>query len=215
MRLTVVYDNEVYRRDAGLKSDWGFSCLIEKDDEVILFDTGAKGEILLSNMRNLDIDPSRINKVVLSHEHWDHTGGLKALESFLGEVELYRLGGEAPSETMHLVVVEDAQVIVDGVYTTGRLEGFVDEQALVLRGRKGLYVLVGCSHPGVERILDAAKRYGEVVGLMGGFHDFSNLSILRGLDFISPCHCTRYKRRIMDLYPDTCGKCGVGMVVEI
>jgi len=30
MKLTIVYDNEVYKKDAGLKSDWGFSCLIDQ-----------------------------------------------------------------------------------------------------------------------------------------------------------------------------------------
>jgi len=35
MKLTIVYDNEVYKKDAGLKSDWGFSCLIDTENENI------------------------------------------------------------------------------------------------------------------------------------------------------------------------------------
>jgi len=69
MKLTIIYDNEVYKKDIGLKSDWGFSCLIETKDETILFDTGARGELLLSNMEKLRINPESISKIVISHEH--------------------------------------------------------------------------------------------------------------------------------------------------
>jgi len=92
MKLTIVYDNDVYKKDIGLKSDWGFSCLIETGEETILFDTGAKGRLLLYNMKKLDIDPSSINKIVISHEHWDHNGGLESLIAFVVDAELYRLG---------------------------------------------------------------------------------------------------------------------------
>ena len=50
MKLTIVYDNEVFKKDIGLRSDWVFSCLIETTDETILFDTGAKGKILLNKI---------------------------------------------------------------------------------------------------------------------------------------------------------------------
>lgn len=46
MKMTIVYDNEVYNKDIGLKEDWGFACLIEAKYDTILFDTGTKGRIL-------------------------------------------------------------------------------------------------------------------------------------------------------------------------
>ena len=76
MKLTIVYDNEVFKKGLGLRSDWGFSCLIQNNEESILFDCGAKGDILINNMRKLEIEPRNINKIVISHEHWDHNGGL-------------------------------------------------------------------------------------------------------------------------------------------
>ena len=215
MKLTIVYDNKVCKKDIGLKSDWGFSCLIETEDEVVLFDTGARGDILLSNVEKLDIDPRIIGKIVISHEHWDHSGGLKALTPLVGDVELYRLGKKSPSENMRLVSVEDSRKITEEVYTTGRLEGVVDEQSLILKGEKGWYVLVGCSHSGVEEILDAAKQCGNIVGLVGGLHSFNNFSILERLDFICPCHCTKHKREIKELHPQTYTEGGVGRVIEI
>jgi 7,8-dihydropterin-6-yl-methyl-4-(beta-D-ribofuranosyl)aminobenzene 5'-phosphate synthase len=49
VKLTIVYDNEVFQK--GLRSDWGFSCLIEIEGRKILFDTGADGKILLHTHR--------------------------------------------------------------------------------------------------------------------------------------------------------------------
>jgi len=215
MKLTIAYDNEVYKKSIGLKSDWGFSCLIETEDETILFDTGARGNILLSNMEKLDIDPRNIGKIVISHEHWDHSGGLKALTLLVGDMELYRLRKESPSENMHLISAEYPREITEEVYTTGRLKDPVDEHSLVLKSEKGWYVLVGCSHPGVEEILDAARQYGDIIGLIGGLHGFNNFSVLEGLDFICPCHCTQHKREIKELYPRRYTKGGVGRVIKI
>ena len=215
MKLTIVYDNEVYKKGIGLKSDWGFSCLIETEDETVLFDTGTEGDILLNNMERLGIDPRDIGKITVSHEHGDHNGGLKALASLVGDIELYRLAKESPSENMHLISAEYPQELVEGVYTLGRLKGVIDEQSLALKCKKGWYVLVGCSHPGVETILKTAQRYGDIVGLIGGLHGFNNFSLLEELDFICPCHCTQHKREIKELSPRTYAKSGVGRIIEI
>jgi len=216
MKLTIVYDNEVYKKDVGLKSDWGFSCLIETDNENILFDTGAKGKILLNNMDKLDIDPRKIRKIVISHEHWDHYGGLKALAPLVGDIELYRLGKESPGGNMNLITIKESREIIDGVYSTGILSGTpVDEQSLVLKGKKDWYVLVGCSHSGVKEILWTSRKYGNVVGLIGGFHDFKNFHILSALDLVCATHCTEHKKEIQLSYPKISIKGGVGKIIKI
>jgi len=216
MKLTIVYDNEVYKKDAGLKSDWGFSCLIEKENENILFDTGAKGKILLNNMEKLDVDPGKISKIVISHEHWDHYGGLKALVPLVGDIELYRLGKESPGRNMNIVTVKESREIIDGIYTTGRLTGTpVDEQSLVLKGKKDWYVLTGCSHSGVKEILDASREYGNIVGLIGGLHGFNNFHILGALELVCATHCTKHKTEIQLSYPEINVEGGVGRIIEI
>ena len=87
MKITIVYDNEVKQPE--LKADWGFSSLIETQDAPpILFDTGADGSILLHNMSQLKIDPSSIGIVVISHPHWDHSGGLEDLLKVNKDAEL-------------------------------------------------------------------------------------------------------------------------------
>ena len=216
MKLIIVYDNEVHKKGIGLKSDWGFSCLIETTDETILFDTGAKGEILLSNMEKLRINPEDISKIVISHEHWDHNGGLKALSPLVNEVELYRLAKKSPSKKMRLVSVESYCEIVEGIYSTGRLKGSpVDEHSLILHGNNGLYVLAGCSHPGVKTIFDTASQYGNIVGLIGGLHGFDNFTLLEGLDLVCASHCTKHKKEIHKLFPKICTESGVGRILEI
>jgi 7,8-dihydropterin-6-yl-methyl-4-(beta-D-ribofuranosyl)aminobenzene 5'-phosphate synthase len=66
MKITIIYDNEVWKE--GLESDWGFSCLVEVENTPkILFDTGTSGSILLRNMKKLNIDPKSIDEVFISH----------------------------------------------------------------------------------------------------------------------------------------------------
>jgi len=215
MKLTIVYDNEVYKKGLGLQSDWGFSCLITTDDDMILLDTGANGHILLNNMKKLGIVPDEIRAIVISHEHHDHNGGLADIAPFVGKTQLFRLWADSPSREFTVIPVKRPLEICDGVYSTGKLHGTIDEQALVLQGENGYTVLVGCSHPGVGRILKAAEHYGHVNGLVGGLHGFNNFSLLEELDFVCPCHCTTEKTTIRKLFPETSIECGVGRILEI
>ena len=59
--------------------EWGFSALIVADGHRILFDTGARPETVLNNVRELKIDLSNVPDVILTHNHGDHTGGLITL----------------------------------------------------------------------------------------------------------------------------------------
>lgn len=65
--------------------EWGFAALVEVDGYRLLFDTGAREETVLRNAEELKLDLARINDVVLSHNHADHTGGLLTLRRNLGQ----------------------------------------------------------------------------------------------------------------------------------
>jgi 7,8-dihydropterin-6-yl-methyl-4-(beta-D-ribofuranosyl)aminobenzene 5'-phosphate synthase len=64
--------------NAGI-GEWGFAALVECDGKKILFDTGARPRTVLDNARELKIDLSDVEDVVLSHFHDDHTTGLVTL----------------------------------------------------------------------------------------------------------------------------------------
>jgi 7,8-dihydropterin-6-yl-methyl-4-(beta-D-ribofuranosyl)aminobenzene 5'-phosphate synthase len=59
--------------------EWGFSALIEADGHRILLDTGAHPDNVLQNARDLKIDLSDVDQVILTHNHSDHVGGLMTL----------------------------------------------------------------------------------------------------------------------------------------
>ena len=73
-KITILCDNTAASM-FGLTAEHGFSALIEKDGEKILFDTG-QGFTLKHNASLLRVDFKDINKNVISHGHYDHTGGL-------------------------------------------------------------------------------------------------------------------------------------------
>ena len=77
-RITTLVDNSVSLSASGLIGEHGLSYLIESQNHTVLFDTGQ--QVALShNAAKLNIDLSRIDAVVLSHGHYDHTGGLNHL----------------------------------------------------------------------------------------------------------------------------------------
>ena len=76
MKLTVLVENIASGR---LKAEWGLSYLIESD-ETVLFDTGAS-DLFLKNAELLHVDLEPVEKVLLSHGHWDHGTGLQYLEN--------------------------------------------------------------------------------------------------------------------------------------
>jgi 7,8-dihydropterin-6-yl-methyl-4-(beta-D-ribofuranosyl)aminobenzene 5'-phosphate synthase len=61
------------------EGEWGFAALLEFPDEAILFDTGFKADTVKANAHLLDKDLAGVNRVVLTHFHTDHTGGLLTL----------------------------------------------------------------------------------------------------------------------------------------
>jgi 7,8-dihydropterin-6-yl-methyl-4-(beta-D-ribofuranosyl)aminobenzene 5'-phosphate synthase len=105
--------------------------------------------------------------------------------------------------------------ISQNIFTTGELGSFIKEQSLTVKTNNGLTVITGCSHPGLEHILRTALKFGEVDEVVGGFHGFSQLEALRGMKLIAPCHCTRLKREILKLYPESSLRCSAGCIIEI
>lgn len=213
MKLTIVYDNKIYKDNPGTP-DHGFSCYIEADKQNILFDTGTNGKILLDNMNLLSLDPKNIDTIVISHEHYDHNGGFSSLLPYLNNPTIYRLEPSNTKMTAKEIIVNEPVQISKHVFSTGRLPGSpIDEQSLLLDTSEGIVVLTGCSHPCLNNILKVAETKGNLIGLIGGFHGFSDFSLLQSLNVIYPCHCTKFKKEIKKQYPKTAFDCGVGLTI--
>ncbi len=76
LRITVLAENTVGGAD--LLAEHGLALWIEADGHRILFDTG-QGKVLRHNARKLEVPLDTAQTVVISHGHFDHTGGLKDL----------------------------------------------------------------------------------------------------------------------------------------
>ena len=75
IKLTNVYGNTALT-EKGFKADYGNAFLIETDKHKVLYDTGWNGNILIHNLNLLGVSPDSIDTLILSHGHFDHTGGL-------------------------------------------------------------------------------------------------------------------------------------------
>ena len=86
--LTNTYD--AFGHDAeGLKRDFGFSTVIEYKGKTILFDAGTDARVFESNLRTLKIDLRKVDIAIVSHGHYDHTGGFDYLLSVNPKVKIY------------------------------------------------------------------------------------------------------------------------------
>ena len=202
MEITIVVDN-VIERGRNLIAAHGFSALIE-GDKTILFDTG-QGREVVNNLTVLGKDISSIESVVLSHGHYDHTGGLVFLRDRISPTLYYHASFFEPQykEGEYIGVpislktlldygwcLEEVNGILDmggGIYLVNKIGKYNDfevssyffpyEIVLVIDGAGGLVIVSGCSHRGICNIVEhVEKEFGKKVGaVVGGLHLFLSL----------------------------------------
>ena len=157
MRVTCVVDDAV-QRSSPYWGEHGVAFLIESGGVRHLFDTGQSGTVLLRNLKLLEVDPSSLEGVIISHGHYDHTGGLEALMEFLqprtslyaspdvfrkryaihdGEMEDVgtSLGREMLAARLSLRLQRDAQEVMPGLWTTGEIEDRPEMEGVSLHHR--------------------------------------------------------------------------------
>ena len=84
MQITTLSENTA---NYGYLAEWGLSILVEVDGITILLDTGLSFTAA-HNAQRMDLDLSKVDYIVLSHGHADHTGGLLEVLAIKGKVEI-------------------------------------------------------------------------------------------------------------------------------
>ena len=139
LKVTTLVENTAGGR--GLLGEHGLSFLVEADGRRVLFDTG-QGRVLTANAERLGVSLGDLEAVVLSHGHYDHTGGLDAVLEANPAARLYLhpealaakfnrngqdIGSGLPAadelagRVGQLVWTEDPTEIVPGLSVTGRI----------------------------------------------------------------------------------------------
>ena len=179
MQIKILFDKLTL--DNRFLTGWAISFLI---DDRILFDAGEKPSSLLKNMETMKVDIADIEAIVISHDHWDHTGGLWAILEKNPKLKVYAcpdfgedFKNKVKSYGNELIETDKFSSLSKNVYVTGQIKGKyagsdMPEQALVLTTGKGLTILTGCAHPGIIKIIENVKQNlaGDIYLVLGGFH---------------------------------------------
>jgi len=230
IRIITLIDNKSLEEN--LKPSWGLSLLIIADALNILFDAGNDPTILLSNMNSLHISTKQLTSVFISHNHKDHTSGLSVILTERPDLRIFaiensNLEKEFPVATIQKI--SNAEEIYPGAYAIPFKESQPPEQVLVLNTEKGLIVITGCAHPGIEEIISKVKSlFNENIYLvMGGFHLMNKedeelekiIGIFRraNVEKVSPMHCTGEKAILLfeEAYGENFIENGAGKLVVI
>jgi 7,8-dihydropterin-6-yl-methyl-4-(beta-D-ribofuranosyl)aminobenzene 5'-phosphate synthase len=120
-RITVLYD--AFGKDAAMTKDWGYAALVEINGKRILFDTGDDPAIFAKNVKAKGVDLTKLDFVVLSHRHGDHTSGVSYLLSVNPKVRIYApaegLGGIFGAEVTSRFYRKDEALPAENRYYDG------------------------------------------------------------------------------------------------
>jgi len=244
-RVTVISD--AFGKESKLQRSWGYAALVEYAGKRILFDTGGQKKAFVDNAKALKIDLKKLDFVVLSHRHGDHTAGVSHLLQVNPKVKIYApletgsfgtpasgpvllsvkrqidgvpvdlvYFGKAPPDQLpvdsawpgaNITLIDKPVEVLPGVFlfkTVSDQKGTMElnEVSMAIRTPKGLAVVVGCSHPGIEKILtEASKIDPRIYTVVGGLHlvdktDAQVVELVNGfqskwkMEHVAAGHCT-------------------------
>ncbi len=268
-KVTILYD--AFGDSKDLTKDWGFSAFVEHNGKRILFDTGNNAAIFEHNVKALGIDLTKLDFVVISHRHADHTTGLRYVLKVNPAVTVYvpadgangfggalipntflradeslpakmrYFGGVKPEQftsgklydTGNFVLVNQLMEVSPGIFlvqTVSQKKGTLElpELTLAIKRADGLLLVDGCSHAGIEAILEAASAVDPRTELVfGGLHLVTtpveeidalvgNLKTKWKVQRIAPGHCTGEPAfaRLKKAYGENYLYAGLGTKIE-
>lgn len=190
-KITCIYDEGAMESTLFIGAK-GFSVLIEADGEKTLFGVGRRPRYFTANLYESETDPESISRVVVSHRHIDHWGGLPGLlRSRKTSLEIYAPASAWGTKTVlgatgiYLSADHDAQYVKKDVSDWVQLsehlfvsrpmkfhQGEGEEVFMVLKGKNGPALISGCCHCGLDHAFEMVKdRFGEYPNaVIGGLH---------------------------------------------
>jgi len=243
-RITSLYD--AFGATSAMQKDWGYSAFIEYRGKRILFDTGNNAEIFAHNVKAKNIDLTKLDFVVISHRHGDHTSGLNYLTTVNHDVTIFApqenwgvFGGSVPGAFYRRNESLPAQMRYFGgnapdtlrqgtpwpsahfTWVAKHMEAAPGFHLIVLKGNwgvdlelmevslaidtpEGIVLIVGCSHPTIEKVVAAtfeAIPNKPIHLIIGGTHLLpasdeeitqiaASLHDTSKVEWIAPVHCT-------------------------
>jgi 7,8-dihydropterin-6-yl-methyl-4-(beta-D-ribofuranosyl)aminobenzene 5'-phosphate synthase len=190
-RLEIIPIVEAFSNNNFMQTENAVSYLIKTDSSTILFDLGANWEqknpaTISFNMNYLGIKLEDIDDIVISHNHFDHNGGVNEEEETFsignGQPSLDRIKIYTPEPMKYLsskpIFNSDPIKIERAVSTTGVIQsqiffGEIEEQSLIMNVEgKGLVIISGCGHQTIKKIIDRTETLFDepIYGIIGGFH---------------------------------------------
>ena len=271
-RVTIISD--AFGKPSNLERSWGYSALVEYGGKRILFDTGGQYKAFVNNVKALKIDLTRLDFVVLSHRHGDHTAGLAYVLQQNPTVKIFApaetgsfgtpasgpiaqsvkrkvdglpddlryfdgktadsYGVDSPWPEANITRIDKPTEVVPGMFlfrTISEEKGTMElnEISMAIKTSKGLVVVVGCSHPGIEKILGVAAQIDPKIStIVGGLHlvdktdevatqIVSNFANKWKLDRVAAGHCTGgfAQAKIAELFKERHDHSGLGEVIAL
>ena len=274
IRATILCENCVFFSSSAI-AEHGWSVYLETEQGNFLFDAGG-GKAIINNARCFNKDLSKVKGIMLSHNHYDHTGGLLPVLDYTGKVKVYShpeifkdsysirngverfigipyrkealeskgaqfvfntafteiapgimLSGEVPRRTsfergdVDLVLKSEKRYVQDIV---------LDDQSLIINSKRGLVIVLGCSHSGIVNIINhAIEKTGQshIHTIFGGTHlgpasaevRTRSIEALKKFDIerIGTSHCTGLEAamQVRQEFGARFFFCNVGTVIEV
>ncbi|MBL6706399.1 MAG: MBL fold metallo-hydrolase [Planctomycetaceae bacterium] len=208
LEIQILFDNTSARED--LRRGWGFSALIDFRGHRVLFDSGSDPILLLEHLELMQIDPKSIEHAIISHEHGDHLRGVYWVFEKNPNLQVHFLDcfpEEAFRRAKGVKMVPHRITgpfeFTPGIFSTGIVDGLPAEQSLAIETSLGPVMLVGCSHPGIVKLVQTVqtqRQKNSIRYLLGGFHLLrkepqdikATINQLQDLNVqsVSPAHCS-------------------------
>ncbi|MBR0385775.1 MAG: MBL fold metallo-hydrolase, partial [Erysipelotrichaceae bacterium] len=186
------------------------------------------------------------------HGHNDHTGGLKYLKHLTCDLYCHpdcqdrktyqgtdvSMPVELSETGMRIHLSKEPVKLTDRLTYLGEIprkwqqvspledDFLYDDTAIVYEGRKGLFIITGCSHSGIINICQYAMEVTgcrNLYGIIGGFHIQNDEALAeyvaeylydRNIAELYPCHCTDLKAKTMLARKCPVTEVGSGLVIE-